>query len=63
MKRTCMGQLYEYEINSIEKIQLEAAMIATGTTRPVSVELLYKETGWEPLRNRQAQNVSVLRND
>ena len=42
-----------YEINLIEKIQLEAARIATGATRLVSVELLYKETGWEPLQNRR----------
>ena len=43
----------QYEINSTEKIQLEAARIATGATRLVSVELLYKEIGWEPLQNRR----------
>ena len=40
---------YEIHVNSIEKIQLEAARIATGATRLVSVELVYKETGWEPV--------------
>ena len=44
----------QYEINSVEKkIQLEAARIVTGATRLVSVELLYKKTGWEPLQNRR----------
>ena len=43
----------QYEINKIEKIQLKAARIVTGATRLISVELLYKETGWEPLQNRR----------
>ena len=43
----------QYEINSVKKIQLEAARIAAGATRLVSVEFLYKETGWEPLQNRR----------
>ena len=39
----------QYEINALEKIQIEAARIATGATKLVSLEMLYKETGWEPL--------------
>ena len=39
----------QYEINALEKIQIEAARIATGTTKLASLEMLYQETGWEPL--------------
>ena len=38
-----------YEVNVLEKIQLEAARIVTGATKLVSLEMLYKETGWETL--------------
>ena len=31
-----------------KKNQLEAARIATGATKLISVNNLYKETGWEP---------------
>ena len=34
-----------YEVEAIEKIQLEAARIVTGTTKLVSIEELYNETG------------------
>ena len=43
----------QYEIDLIEKIQIEAARIVTGATRLVSIELLYRETGWEPLYKRR----------
>ena len=43
----------QYEINQIEKVQQEAARIVTGATRLISIELLYKETGWEPLHKRR----------
>ena len=33
----------------LEKIQIEAARIATGTTKLVSLDKLYQETGWETL--------------
>ena len=42
----------QYEINALEKIQIEAARIATGATKLVSLEMLYQETGWEPLEKR-----------
>ena len=35
----------KYEEDELEKIQLEAARIVTGTTKLVSIENLYKETG------------------
>ncbi|MCG7883757.1 MAG: reverse transcriptase family protein [Candidatus Thiodiazotropha endolucinida] len=43
----------QYEIDLIEKIQIEAARIVTGATRLASFELLYRETGWEPLYKRR----------
>ena len=36
-----------YEVNALEKIQLEAARIVTGATKLVSLEVLYNETGWD----------------
>ena len=38
-----------YEVNALEKIQMEAARTVTGTIKLVSLEMLYKETGWETL--------------
>ena len=43
----------QYEINAIERIQMEAARIVTGASRLVSLLLLSKETGWESLQDRQ----------
>ena len=43
----------QYEIDLIEKIQIEAARVVTGATRLVSIELMYRETGWEPLYKRR----------
>ena len=42
-----------YAVNALEKIQLETAHIVTGTTKLVSLEMLYKETGWETLDARR----------
>ena len=39
----------QYEINALEKIQIEAARIATGATKLISLDILYRETGWESL--------------
>ena len=39
----------QYEKDDLEKIQIEAARIATGTTKLVSIENLYSEIGWEAL--------------
>ena len=35
----------KYEANELEKIQLEAARIVTGSTKLVSINALYTETG------------------
>ena len=45
-----------YEEVELEKIQLEAARIVTGTTKLVSTEKLYNEAGWETLSSRRRQH-------
>ena len=50
----------KYEGDGLEKIQLEAARIVTGTTKLVSIENLYKETGWETLSSRRRQHKLTL---
>ena len=42
------------EVNALEKIQLKAARIVTGATKLVSLEMLYKEKGWETLEIRRS---------
>ena len=46
----------QYELNALEKIQIEAARIVTGTTKLISVNLLYQEIGWEPLTQRRTKH-------
>ncbi|MCG8078294.1 MAG: hypothetical protein JAY75_18895, partial [Candidatus Thiodiazotropha taylori] len=48
------------EKQELEKIQLEAARIATGTTKLVSVEKLYDEVCWENLESRRHKHKLVL---
>ena len=43
----------QYEKDELEKIQTEAARIATGTTKFVSIENLYSENGWDTLEARR----------
>lgn len=43
----------QYEKDELERIQHEAARIATGTTRLVSLNSLYNEIRWEPLQKRR----------
>ena len=50
----------KYEEDELEKIQLEAARIVTGTTKLISIENLYKETGWETLSSRRRQHKLTL---
>ena len=51
----------QYEKNSLEKIQTEAARIATGTTKLVSLEILYSEIGWETLDiGRKKQKLTLF---
>lgn len=44
----------------LEKIQLEAARISTGTTKLVSNQKLYEETGWDTLETRRKNHKLVL---
>ena len=48
--------LTKYGENELEKILLEAAGIVTGTTKLISLENLYKETGWETLNSQRQQH-------
>ena len=50
----------QYEINALEKIQIEAARIAPGATKLVSLDILYWETGWESLEKRRHQHKLCL---
>ena len=43
----------QYEKNELEKIQNEAARIATGATKLVSLNALYNEIQWENLEERR----------
>ena len=50
----------QYEKDELEKIQIEAERIATGTTKLVSIESLYREIGWETLETRRKKQKLVL---
>ena len=45
-----------YETRELNKIQNEAARIATGATALVSVQALYDEVGWETLQTRRTNH-------
>jgi hypothetical protein len=42
-----------YEMETLDKIQYEAARIVTGLTRSVSIERLLNEIGWVSLSDRR----------
>jgi hypothetical protein len=46
-------------INKLENVQIEAAWIITGGTRLVSINSLYKETGWETLQARRENHKKI----
>ena len=50
----------QYEKDDLEKIQIKAARIATGTTKLVSIKNLYSEIGWETLETRRKKQKLVL---
>ena len=50
----------QYEKQEIEKKQLEAARIATGATKLVSINVLYKVFGWETLEQRRQTHKLTL---
>ena len=43
----------QYETDELEKIQHEAARIATGTTHLISINNLYNEIKWDSLQKRR----------
>ena len=50
----------KYEEQDLENVQIEAARIVTGTTKLVSINKLYIETGWETLKTRRLKHKLVL---
>ena len=50
----------QYEVNNIEKIQIEAARIVTGSTKLVSINSVTNETGWKSLLNRRKKHKLLL---
>ena len=50
----------QYEKDDLEKIQIEAARIATGTTKLVSIASLYSEIGWNSLDTLRKMQKLVL---
>ena len=50
-----------YEKLEIEKVQIEAARIVTGTTKLISLNLLYIEAGWDSLETiRKHHKLTVI---
>ena len=50
----------QYEKEELDNIQNEAARIATGTTKLISIETLYSEIGWETLDSRRRKQLLSL---
>ena len=50
-------QAEKYEI---EQIQHEAARIATGTTKLVSIKILQSEIGWETLESKRNKHKLII---
>ena len=46
--------------NDLERLQIDAARVVTGTNRYASKQLLYVETGWETLSSRREKQRLVL---
>ena len=50
----------QYQKGELDKIQNEAARIAIGATRLISLSTLSKEIGWESLEKRRANHKLTL---
>ena len=50
----------DYEKRELEKIQIETARVASGTTKLISIQNLYKEIGWETLEKRRINHNLIL---
>jgi hypothetical protein len=46
-------------IIKFKNVQIEAARIVTGGTRLISINSLYKETGWETLQARREHHKNI----
>jgi hypothetical protein len=46
-------------IIKLKNVQIEAARIVTGGTRLISINSLYKETGWETLQARREHHKNI----
>ena len=55
---TLISLMIDY--TSLWQIQTEAARIATGTTKLVSIENLYSEIGWDTLEARRKKRKLTL---
>ena len=51
LENTLISLMIDY--SSLWQIQTEAARIATGTTKLVSIENLYSDIGWDTLEARR----------
>ena len=51
---------HEYLFNEMERIQIQAARIITGTNNYAHKHLLYLETGWEKLSKRREYHRLIL---
>ena len=59
LDNTLLSLMIDY--SSLWQIQTEAARIATGTTKLVSIENLYSEIGWDTLEDRRKkQNLTLF---
>ena len=50
----------QFDQTEIEKVQMEAGRIVSGTTKLVSLASLYNELGWEELSSRRRKQKRVL---
>ena len=51
----------EYSFATMEKLQIAAARIVTGTNTYASIQLLYHDTGWERATTRYGQLARYVR--
>ena len=53
----------QFDQTEIEKVQLEAGRIVSGTTKLVSLASLYNELGWEELSSRRRKHKLIVQNN
>ena len=60
MRTVIWDNCSDYEKQELEKIQIEAARIATGASKLISNRNLYNEIGWETLEKRRKNHKLIL---